>query len=41
MVSPVAVNSVLRFTSADLTSVPRTNSTPEKEIAISRIRYSA
>jgi len=41
MVSPVVVNSVLRFTSADLTPVPRTNSTPEKEITIARIRYSA
>ena len=36
MVSPVAVNNVLRFTSADLTAVPSTNSIPEKE----RIRYS-
>lgn len=42
MVSPVAVNSVLRFTSADLTPVPRTNSIPENEIiAITWIRYSA
>jgi len=37
MVSPVVVKSVLRFTSADLTPVPRTNSIPEnKTIAIAK-----
>lgn len=38
MVSPVAVNSVLRFTSADLTRVPRTNSIPKKKQVVRRIR---